>query len=308
VGNPGKAAWKWAAPVGVALLLLSVRRLRHRASAQAAPGALPARPCRDGHAVGRRATDRASAYKQLHDLSATLQSIREEERTHMARELHDDLGQLLAALRVDISQLQQQAHATPLVLRQMRGIDKLLLQAINSLRRIASNLRPSALDNGGLYLALRMLHEEWGQRHQVSCEFDAQEHELILDDRYSTAVFRIVQESLTNIARHAQASYVWVSVRLRDSHLQPRIEDNGRGISPADTAKAHSFGLLGMRERVWALGGEIDIRGSGGSGGGTRIAINLPLSDIAFSAPVTPAGENAGFPAPVASSCHIARR
>jgi signal transduction histidine kinase len=292
--NRGKAAWKWAAPVGAALLLLSVRRLRRRAralAAQSAQGGLQARSRRDGHAVGRRATDRASSYEQLRDLSAALQSIREEERTHIARELHDDLGQLLATLRVDLSLLLQQPRATPVAVRQMRGMDQLLLQAITSLRRIASNLRPSALDQGGLYFALRTLREEWVQRHRVACELDAREQELILDDRYSTAVFRIVQESLTNIARHAQASHVRISVRKRDSHLRLRIEDNGRGIAPADLAKAHSFGLLGMRERVWALDGEIDIGGGGaGNGGGTRIAIDLPLPEGALNAPAKPAG------------------
>ncbi|WP_436267491.1 sensor histidine kinase [Pseudoduganella sp. LjRoot289] len=278
--NQGKVAWKWAAPVGAAVLLLSARRLRRRARTLAA-GAVAAHSRRDGQALGRRASDRTSSYEQLRDLSAALQTIREEERAHIARELHDDLGQLLATLRVDLSLLLQQPYATPLAVRQMRGMDKLLLQAITSLRRIASNLRPSALDEGGLYYALQTLCDEWEQRHNVACQLDAQEDELIPDDRYSTAVFRIVQESLTNIARHAHASHVWISVRKRDSCLQLRIEDNGRGIAPPDLAKAHSFGLLGMRERVWALGGEIDIGAQqgkrDGAGSGALIAIDLPL-------------------------------
>ncbi|KQV78389.1 hypothetical protein ASD15_21425 [Massilia sp. Root351] len=235
---------------------------------------------RNGQAPGRRATDRAISYEQLRDLSAALQTIREEERAHIARELHDDLGQLLATLRVDLSLLQQPA-ASPQATRQMRSMDKLLQRAITSLRRIATNLRPHALDEGGLYYALQTLRQEFAQRHGIACQLDAHEHELILDDRYSTAAFRIVQESLTNIARHAHASRVHISVRRRDGRLHLQIEDNGRGISPDDLNKAHSFGLLGMRERVWALDGEIDIQGGAaggdGNGGGTRITVELPL-------------------------------
>ncbi|WP_377703890.1 sensor histidine kinase [Pseudoduganella sp. UC29_71] len=242
------------------------------------PAAMHSR--RDCQAPGRRATDRAISYEQLRDLSAALQTIREDERAHIARELHDDLGQLLATLRVDLSLLQQQQQpsASPLALRQMRSMDKLLQRAITSLRRIASDLRPHALDEGGLYYALQTLRQEFIQRHGIGCQLDAEEHELILDDRYSTAAFRIVQESLTNISRHAQASQVRIAVRRRDSRLHLSIEDNGRGISPDDLNKAHSFGLLGMRERVWALDGEIDIRGRDASGdGGTRITVDLPL-------------------------------
>ena len=280
-GNPGKLAWKWAAPVAAAVLLLSARRLRRRARAlaAAAPGAPPLPTRRAGHTTGRRATDRASSYEQLRELSAALQSIREEERTRIARELHDDLGQLLATLRVDLSLLQQQPRATPLATRQMRGMDKLLLQAITSLRRIAANLRPSELDESGLYYALRRLCGEWQQRHHVDCLLDAQEDELMLDDRHGTAVFRIAQESLTNIARHAQAGRVWITVRKRGDRLLLRIDDDGCGIAAADLVKPHSFGLLGMRERVWALDGEIDIGSR--DGGGTRIAIELQLPAIA---------------------------
>jgi signal transduction histidine kinase len=232
---------------------------------------------RDGQAAGRRATDTASSYEQLRELSAALQAIREEERTHIARELHDDLGQLLATLRVDL-RLLQQCPATPLAARQMRSMDKLLQRAITSLRRIAADLRPHALDEGGLYYALQTLRQEFTQRHGIACQLDAREQELVLDDRYSTAVFRIVQESLTNVSRHAGADHVWITLQRQEGRLGLTIEDNGRGIAPDDLNKAHSFGLLGMRERVWALDGAIDIQGRDSSGdGGTRIIIELPL-------------------------------
>lgn len=261
----------------------------------AAAASLPFPSRRDGHAVGRRATDRPSSYEQLRDLSAALQAIREEERTHIARELHDDLGQLLATLRVDLSLLQQQPHATPVASRQVRSMDKLLLQAITSLRRIATDLRPSALDEGGLFYALRTLHEEWTQRHGVDCQLSAQEEELALDDRYSTAVFRIVQESLNNIARHAQARHVLISVRKQGGQLRLLIEDDGRGIASADLDKTHSFGLLGMRERVWALNGNITIGNAADSGSahGTRISVELPLAN---GTPDRPSGAQGTWP------------
>ena len=215
------------------------------------------------------------SYAQLREMSAALQTIREEERTHIARELHDDLGQLLATLRVDLSLLLQQPVATPVATRLMQGMDHLLMSAISSLRRIASNLRPRALDEGGLYFALQSLRQDFIERHGIECELNAEEAELALDDHYSTAIYRIVQESLTNIARHAQAQHVSLTLYKLDSELLIAISDDGLGIAPADLDKSQSFGLLGMRERVWALHGDIVI--APGDDGGTRIDIVLPL-------------------------------
>ncbi|KQW87135.1 hypothetical protein ASC94_27335 [Massilia sp. Root418] len=244
-----------------------------------AEGSQLARSRRNNDALGRRATDQASSYQQLRDLSAALQTIREEERTRLARELHDDLGQVLATLRIEFNQLQQLDLAMTRAERQLQSMDELLMQAVSSLRRIATELRPSALEEGGLYFALQNLRNEWVRRHGISRTLDAQEDELVLEDRYSTAVFRIVQESLTNIVRHANATRVWISARRRGDTLRLNIEDNGSGIAPADLAKPGSFGLLGMRERVWALNGNIGIGKLADSWGGhgTHIAIELPL-------------------------------
>ncbi len=215
------------------------------------------------------------SYTQLRLLSATLQTIREEERKHIARELHDDLGQLLATLRLDLTLLQQHADAYQPSAAILRNMDQLIVTAIASLRRIAGNLRPRALDEGGLYFALHSLRNDFIQRHPVAFELLADENELILDDAYSTAIYRIVQESLTNIARHAQARKVTVALQRIGAQLTICIQDDGRGIVDSDMAKAASFGLLGMRERVWGLHGDISIRGN--DGGGTRIDIVLPL-------------------------------
>jgi signal transduction histidine kinase len=270
--------WRRVPPRNPAAPLLSGVQLRGAVKRQA-ESSMVARSRRNNTALGRRATDQASSYQQLRDLSAALQTTREEERAHLARELHDDLGQLLATLRIEFNQLQQLRLANPVAERQLRSMDDLLMQAVTSLRRIATDLRPSALEEGGLYFALKALRNEWVRRHGIACKLDVQEHELVLEDHYSTAVFRIVQESLTNIVRHANATRVWISVRRRSGTLRLNIEDNGSGISPADLRKPHSFGLLGMRERVWALNGKIGIgRLTDGWGGqGTHIAIELPL-------------------------------
>ncbi|MTV40725.1 PAS domain-containing sensor histidine kinase [Duganella radicis] len=215
------------------------------------------------------------SYSQLRELSAALQTIREEERKHIARELHDDLGQLLATLRGDLALLQRHSGHSAAARKLQKGMDELLMSAIASLRRIAGNLRPRALDEGGLYFALESLRHEFESRNAIACTLDANEEELILDDAYSTAIFRIAQEAMTNITRHAEARKVALSLYRKDGALHVTIHDDGRGIAEKDMDKASSFGLIGMRERVWALHGDIAIL----SDGGTRIMIRLPLPE-----------------------------
>jgi PAS domain S-box-containing protein len=218
----------------------------------------------------------ARSHNQLRQLSAALQTIREEERAHIARELHDDLGQILASLRMDLNLLQQADGTTAESLRLMQGMEENLLTAITSLRRIATNLRPRALDEGGLYFALQGLRDDFMERHNIPCELYADENELRLDDAASTAIFRIVQEALTNIARHAQASNVTMNLYRLNGDLLITIRDDGRGINPEDMEKAESLGLIGMRERVWAMNGEINITSE--EAPGTRIDIVLPIA------------------------------
>lgn len=219
----------------------------------------------------------ARSHDQLRQLSAALQTIREEERTHISRELHDDLGQLLASLRMDLTLLRQTCASTPEALHLIAGMDANLLTAITSLRRIATNLRPRALDEGGLYFALQGLRDDFVERHGIACELLADEAELRLDDQASTAIFRIVQEALTNVARHAQATRVTLTLYRSNSELLITIRDDGRGIVDADMEKAESLGLVGMRERVWGLKGEINIGPD--ESVGTRIDIVLPATN-----------------------------
>jgi PAS domain S-box-containing protein len=217
----------------------------------------------------------ARSHAQLRHLSSALQSVREEERAHIARELHDDLGQLLASLRMDLNLLQQEGEGSASKVRLMQGMEQNLLTAIQSLRRIATNLRPRALDEGGLFFALQGLRDEFIQRHGIECALYADEAELRLDDTASTAIFRIVQEALTNIARHAAATHVTLALYRLDGQLLISIRDDGRGIQAADMEKAQSLGLIGMRERVWGMHGDISV--SADEPPGTRIEIVLPI-------------------------------
>jgi signal transduction histidine kinase len=155
-------------------------------------------------------------------------------------------------------------------------MDQRLLAAITTLRRIATALRPVALDNGGLFYALQALRRDFIAQHRIACTLFADEAELQLDDSYSTAVYRMVQEGLSNVARHAQASNVELSIYRLDGGLFISICDDGIGIGEQDLAKPGSLGLLGMRERVWALQGEISIGRDDKCG--TRIDITLPLA------------------------------
>ncbi len=217
----------------------------------------------------------AQYHTQLSQLSSALQSIREEERKHIARELHDDLGQLLAALRMDLSLLQRDVSMTDKSRLTLGSMDQLLLTSINTLRRIASDLRPRALDEGGLFFALQTLQKDFSQRHGVDCDLIADEEQLILDDEKSTAIFRIVQESLTNVARHAKASHVSIRFERNAEKLSLHIQDDGRGIEEGAMHKTRSFGLVGMRERVKALQGEFEVKSEVGKG--THIHIEIPM-------------------------------
>ncbi|MBI3286352.1 MAG: PAS domain S-box protein [Burkholderiales bacterium] len=223
------------------------------------------------------AKERMARYHlQLSQLSTALQSIREEERKHIARELHDDLGQLLAALRMDLSLLQRDSVLTGKTQQTLNSMDQLILTAITTLRRIATDLRPRALDEGGLYFALQTLQKDFSSRHGIDCELVANEEQLALDDTRSTAIFRIVQESLTNVVRHAEATEVQIVFNRSQDWLAFTISDNGRGIDEEDMRKSRSFGLVGMRERVKAMRGEFTVTSSPGEG--TRLEIKLPLT------------------------------
>jgi len=213
---------------------------------------------------------------QLRLLSAHLQQAREEERIRIAREIHDELGQALAGLKMDVAWLQrtldrQAASVAP----KLEDMSRLIDTTVQMVRRISAELRPSLLDDLGLAAAMEWQLDEFRERTGLECVFHSNLEDSALNADSATAVFRIFQETLTNVARHAQATRVVVALEESLETLTLRVQDNGRGITEADIGKAKSFGLLGMRERVHLLVGEIDIQSVPGQG--TTITIRIPL-------------------------------
>lgn len=212
--------------------------------------------------------------QQLRSLSAHQEGLLEQERKHIAREVHDELGQLLTALKMDISLLRLRLDQDPVLVEKLEGMRTLAENTITVVRHVASNLRPSALDLG-LLPAIEWLSKDFNQRWGIPCSIDLSGDEMALDDATATTVFRVVQESLTNIARHAQASEVTISLHY-GSRLLLQVKDNGCGFDPTVVRKLLGLGLFGMRERILSIGGTLRIDSE--SGIGTTLAIELPLS------------------------------
>jgi signal transduction histidine kinase len=210
----------------------------------------------------------------LRALSTYHEKELEEERRRIAREVHDELGQFLTALKMDISLLRLRFGDDPELREKAEDMRGLVEQTIQVVRHVASNLRPAALDLG-LVPAIEWLAEDFGHRWEIACRVDLSGAEITLDDIHATAVFRVVQESLTNVARHAGASAVTISLDVAHDRLQLSIRDNGRGFDPAAIENTRSFGLLGMRERMLGLGGALIVDSA--TGKGTTVTIYLPI-------------------------------
>ena len=218
--------------------------------------------------------------EELRALSAHLQSIREEERGRIARELHDELGQTLTALRLDLAWLQNKLSpkgepSTRDVREQIREMSSLVDATIQTVRRISTELRPRILDELGLVPAVEWQTEEFQNRTGIRSTFSSNVEDISLDQDRSTAIFRIVQESLTNVARHANATMVNVRLDVGHGRVTLSVEDNGTGIDEGKHAHHRSFGILGMKERAYLLGGSVSI--GPGASHGTRVWVELPL-------------------------------
>ena len=212
---------------------------------------------------------------RLRELSSALQTIREEEKTRIARELHDELGQALTALKMDAVALAGELGSAHDAVRKRTDGMKLLIDAtVASVRRIAADLRPVMLDNLGLVPTLEWLVNEVAARTGIHITLDIPDENLGVGGDAATAIFRIVQEALTNVARHSGANEVAVEVVHDEGTVVVRVGDNGRGMAAQDAHKARSFGLLGMRERAYVLGGELKV--SRAPQGGTLIEAVIP--------------------------------
>jgi two-component system sensor kinase len=215
---------------------------------------------------------------QLRALAARLQAVREEERTSMAREIHDDLGQMLTAMNMDLVWLMQRLPSADAGLElKVRSVLKLVDDAITSVRSIASSLRPGMLDDLGLSAAIEWQTREFQVRTGIKCDLFLPARDVVLDDERSTAVFRIFQETLTNIARHACASHAIVRLIRARRQLVLEVRDNGKGFENGAAAQKKSLGFLGMKERALILGGLIEICSKPGQG--TSVAVRIPLGN-----------------------------
>lgn len=210
----------------------------------------------------------------LRELVAQGEVLREEERKHIAREIHDELGQILTALRMDVALLRLQYGVRDAVmLAKVQGMTVLLDRAIQGVRNVASNLRPTVLDMG-IVSAVEWLCDEFAEHTGVPCVAHLADSHIDLDETHAVVVFRIVQESLTNVARHAEASSVEITLAQGADVLHVSVRDNGKGFDPADIANRKSFGLLGMSERAIALGGTVEIASAPQQG--TVVSVRMP--------------------------------
>jgi PAS domain S-box-containing protein len=216
---------------------------------------------------------------ELRELSAQVFEAREEEKTLIARELHDELGQLLTAMKMDLSWLRERLPAVdPALADKARQMNEVLDQTVGSVRRIAADLRPLMLDDLGLADAAGWLVEDFARRSGIECRIDLPPAERLeaLSRDTSVAVYRVLQESLTNVARHSGAKHAWAVLEAANGALVLEIEDDGRGITLAEMTKSRSLGVKGMRERVLYLGGDLEV--SRAPRGGTRVRARVPLA------------------------------
>ena len=222
----------------------------------------------------RLAAELAEQQQLLRELSVKDRKLREAQSKHIAREVHDELGQLLTALRMDISLLRIQfGKRDPALMEKIVGLLALVDKIIKGVRNVALNLRPVALDSG-IVPAIEWLCDNFPGGSSTACTLTVNEDPAGQDEECAAALFRIVQESLTNVARHAAASSVMITVGLCDGCVKVTVQDDGRGFDPAILAAKKSFGLLGMHERAYAVGGELQIVSAPTKG--TVVSVRIP--------------------------------
>ncbi|MGH9422587.1 MAG: sensor histidine kinase, partial [Thermoanaerobaculia bacterium] len=219
---------------------------------------------------------RLEVERELKALSERLLLVQEEERTRIARELHDDLGQALTALKMDVGGLLSMTKTSPADETLRNRIMATLDETMTAVQRLSSELRPSVLDDLGLSAAIEAEALRFENRSGIECELSLPKHaELRVGGPAATAVYRIVQEALTNVARHANASRVEVRLRERPEELLLEVRDDGRGISEAEVSDPLSLGLIGIRERAGMAGGTVHFEGVAGRG--TIVSVRIPL-------------------------------
>jgi signal transduction histidine kinase len=223
---------------------------------------------------------------QLRALAARLQSQRENERSEIAREIHDELGQSLTSLQLGLAWLTNTVTLTPKVRTKLKAMSALASASIRSVRDVAVRLRPGPLEELGLVKTLRAEARAFKAHTGIGCRFETNLRNPMCERTGSIAVFRIVQAALTNVARHAQASRTVIALMKRRNDLVVTVKDNGRGITRAQLAKPGACGVIGMRERALALDGKLTLTGSRGKG--TTLTAHIPLSRVIVTGAVAP--------------------
>lgn len=213
--------------------------------------------------------------RQLQELSIFLQTVREDERKRIARELHDELGQTMTALRFDLNWISRHLNAQDnLASDKISSMNTMVNQTVDSIRRIAEDLRPGMLDDLGLAAAIENHVAKFTERTGITCDLTMNQADFDLDDQVATALFRIVQESLTNVVRHSGASQVSIRLHELEDQMLLIVQDNGHGFQFGQDVNKKTYGLMGMRERVKMLDGTLDIFTEPGSG--VRIEAGVP--------------------------------
>ncbi|HMA45405.1 MAG TPA: PAS domain S-box protein [Gemmatimonadales bacterium] len=221
-----------------------------------------------------------SSREELRALAARLQSVREDERAHIAREVHDELGQALTGLKLDLAWLKPRLRDQVPLLERVQAVIGRIDGTIDAVRRIATELRPSVLDHLGLVAAVEWQAREFEKLTGIVVRLSLSSAHFAVHGTVATTVFRMLQEALTNVARHAGATWVEIALEIREGALTLRVADNGKGISLAERTDPHSLGLVGLRERAIACAGDLVIEGRPGEGTILTARIPLPLAAV----------------------------
>jgi PAS domain S-box-containing protein len=228
--------------------------------------------------VSERTRALSAALTQVRELSAHAHSVREEERKRIAREIHDELGSLLVGLKLDVNWLARRVADRETLARKCDSMNRLIESAVDNVGRIITDLRPSILDHQGLVAALEWQIQEFAEATELQCDpvIDVEPQAVAPQGALATAVFRIFQELLSNVARHARATAVRLHIRVTRAMLEMEVEDNGVGALPDAFEDAKSYGVMGMRERALHFGGSLRIVSKPGQG--THARLLIPMS------------------------------
>ncbi len=227
----------------------------------------------------RMEADLQDSHERLRLLSIHLQKIREEERTSLSRELHDEFGQALTGMKLDVSWIKRRLlNAETPIIERLDAVLEALDHTIDTVQHMSARLRPVVLDDFGLRDAAELAARDIKKRANIECSVLSEPYAINLDETVSTEAFRILQESLTNVMRHSGAKNVSITMRKRKDVLTVEIHDNGKGITKKEITGPRSLGLIGMQERAHALGGTLSITGIRGKG--TTVTLAVPLKRV----------------------------